>query len=822
MAYPCDALMNQRIRPLFRTAALVIAGAAAVFAGTAQAGVDFSREILPLLSENCFQCHGPDANHRKADLRLDMEEDAKKERDGVAAIVPGKRAASLIYLRMTSTDSDEVMPPPEAHKKITPAQVELIGQWIDEGANWGLHWAFTRIEKPTTPTLEAPSAAADTSNAIDAFVRANLARLLLQPSEPADRTTLIRRLSLDLRGLPPTPEEVDAFVYNRSLNAYETVVDRFLDSPQYGERMAWDWLDAARYADSNGYQGDNERTMWPWRDWVVSAFNRNIPWNDFTVWQLAGDLLPGATFEQKLATGFARNHMINGEGGRIPAENRVDYVMDMSETMGTVWMALTVNCARCHDHKFDPLKQREYYELFAFFNQTPVDGSGGNPQTPPNLAVPSEEQKAEIARLNDTIVDAAKTLKEIDVATTLGEDPTANGTKRLKELESFLGDYTEKFKRLRELNEQRDRITASIPRVMVMADVQKNKQRKSFLLDHGLYNEPRQEVSAAVPDWLPQIPDGYDSNRLGLAQWLVSRDHPLTARVTVNRFWQQFFGMGIVKTPEDFGVQAEFPSHPELLDWLAADFMESGWDVKRLVRQIVTSDTYKQSSRATAEMIERDPDNRLLARATRHRMPSWMIRDQALAAAGLLVPDVGGAPVKPYQPPGVWADVTFGKKRYQQDSGAGLYRRSLYTFWRRIIGPTMFFDSAARQVCEVKVARTNSPLHALSTLNDVTYVEAARALAARVMHESGATAEDQIQRAFRLVMARMPNADETAVLGQSYTRIHQQFADDPAAAESYLKNGTLTVKSSAAPADLAALSAVCLSILNLDEALNRE
>ncbi|MGK0187999.1 MAG: hypothetical protein ACI9R3_003791 [Verrucomicrobiales bacterium] len=806
------------IRSHFLTHVLLFTAFGVVFVSPAVAEVRFSREILPLLSENCFQCHGPDANHRKADLRLDIEEDAKRTREGgAAAIVPGKREASMIYQRMTSADPDEVMPPPEVHKKITREQVELIGQWIDEGAPWGVHWAFTKIERPEAP--EVPGI----SNAIDAFVWAKLTELKLDHSVPANRATLIRRLSLDLRGLPPTLEEVDAFLYDRSLDAYERIVDRFLESPQYGERMSWDWLDAARYADSNGYQGDNERTMWPWRDWVVDAFNRNVAWDDFTVWQLAGDLLPDATFEQKLATGFCRNHMINGEGGRIPAENRVDYVMDMSETMGTVWMALTVNCARCHDHKFDPLKQREYYELFAFFNQSPVDGSGGNPQTAPNLAVPSEEQKAAAARLNGEIIDAAKTLKAIDVTATLGDDPTSGGSKRLKELENFLGDYTTKLKSLRELNEQRDGVFAAVPKVMVMADI--DKPRKSFLLDHGLYNEPRQEVTAAVPDWLPQIPDGYSGDRLGLAKWLVARDHPLTARVTVNRFWQQFFGIGIVKTPEDFGVQADFPVHPELLDWLAADFLDSGWNVKRLVRQIVTSETYKQSSRATPEMIERDPKNRLLARAPRHRIPSWMIRDQALAAAGLLVPEIGGAPVKPYQPPGVWADVTFGNKRYTQDTGTGLYRRSLYTFWRRIIGPTMFFDSAARQICEVKVARTNSPLHALSTLNDVTYVEAARALAQRVMRDVGdepAAAEEQIERAFRLVLSRIPNAEEVAVLHRSLERLRSQFAKDPASAQLYLANGTLDVNSAAALQDLAALSAVCLSILNLDEALNRE
>ncbi|MCB1100110.1 MAG: PSD1 domain-containing protein [Verrucomicrobiae bacterium] len=803
--------MIRRANLLLYTAAVWIAVSSGL--QSADGKVSFSREILPLLSNNCFQCHGPDANHRKADLRLDVEEEAKKVRDASSAVVPGSRSESTVYQRLISTDPDEVMPPAEAHKTISRAEVELIGKWIDEGAEWGVHWAFTRIERPPAPDV------AGAATAIDAFIRNKLADVQLSPSEPAERASLIRRLSLDLRGLPPTPDEVDDFVYDRSLNAYEKIVERYLDSPQYGERMAWEWLDAARYADSNGYQGDRERTMWPWRDWVVSALNRNVPWDDFTVWQLAGDLLPDATFEQRLATGFCRNHMINGEGGRIPAENRVDYVMDMSETAGTVWMALTVNCARCHDHKFDPLKQREYYELFAFFDQTPVDGGGGDPQTPPTLTVPSDADSAEIARLDQEIVDAARVLKEVDVATTLGNDPAARNTKQLKELESLLGDYASKLKSLRELSEQRDRVISSLPKVMVMADME--KPRKSFLLDRGLYTAPKEEVTAAVPDWLPRIPDGYSGNRLGLAKWLVSREHPLTARVTVNRFWQQFFGIGIVKTPEDFGVQGEFPVHPELLDWLAADFMDSGWDVKHLIRQIVTSDTYKQSSHATTALIERDPKNRLLAHAPRYRMPSWMIRDQALAAAGLLVPEIGGAPVKPYQPPGVWEDVSFGNKRYEQDKGAALYRRSIYTFWRRIIGPTAFFDSAARQVCEVKVARTNSPLHALGTLNDVTYVEAARALAERSIPVAGG-ARERIAHAFRLVLARHASTQELDVLSAAFDRLREEFSTDPEAAAHYLQVGTLPRAETVSPTDHAALAAVCLTILNLDEALNRE
>ncbi len=853
-------------------------------------------------------------------------------------------------------------------------------------------------------------------------------------------------MTLDLTGLPPTPAEVDACLADRDPAAYEKLVDRLLASPAFGERMAWDWLDAARYADSNGYQGDGDRTMWPWRDWVVEAFNRNLPYDQFTVWQLAGDLLPDATFEQKLATGFCRNHPINGEGGRISEENRVDYVMDMAETMATVWLGLTTNCCRCHDHKFDPLKQRDYYRLLAFFNQTPVDGGGGNPQTPPVLDVarpssssssprhrrrtlharsaskprppcsgelaagqPAWEQQqlaggastawkslkptaatavtqtlsiqgddsilaggpnpakdtytvtatTDVDRLTAIRLEALRdpsltqnglarsdsgnfVLTEFEVSLTrpgdtapqpikfgsaqatfeqngfkigfafdgnpssgwavhegrfvdreheavfvlvepvvvgagsvltftlrhdsphishnLGRfrlsvtgqaDPKLSGgqqpllaalnvaaAQRSAEQTKLVADsYYQSDEAYRKLLDQRQQSEKQLSnlrngsvKVMVMQDMP--QPRKTFLLERGLYNKPADEVTAGVPGSLPPLAADLPANRLGLARWLVSAEQPLTARVTVNRIWQQLFGIGLVKTTEDFGVQGEMPKHLELLDWLAADFRDSGWNLQALVKRIVTSHVYRQSSKVSPAAAERDPDNRLLARGPRFRLPSWMLRDQALAASGLLVTRLGGPPVNGYQPPGVWEEATFGGRGYRQDHGDALYRRSLYTFWRRIIAPTMFFDSAARQVCTVKVLRTNTPLHALLTLNDVTFVEAARALAERVLltespgsGEPGtgeATAGARVDEVFRRILARRALAGERTILLAGLERSRAEFRAAPDAAKKLLSVGESKRNEQLDPIEHAAWTSLCLAVLNLDEALNKE
>ncbi len=800
--------------------------------------IAFSRDIRPILAGHCFKCHGPDEASREADLRLDTEVGARKAletEDGVTKLLG----------RITSHDPDLVMPPPDAKKPLKPAQIQLLTRWVEAGAAWGSHWAFEPLVAAVVPEF-ATDQAASLRNPIDHFVQARLAAHGVLHSPEASRETLVRRATLDLTGLPPTPEEVDAFVSDTSDDAWEKTVDRLLSSPAYGERMAWSWLDAARYADSNGYQGDNERTMWPWRDWVIDAFNRNLPYDDFTVWQLAGDLLPEATFEQKLATGFCRNHMINGEGGRIAEENRVDYVLDMSETTGTVWLGLTMNCCRCHDHKFDPLTQYDYYRLSAFFNQTPVDGGGGNAQTPPVLEAPSSEQRQRVAEIEAQLAEVSQRMrqrkKELDsnnslipVAQISDEKPTPEQREQVAAAHratdpAYAALLAEQEKLQKSLNDLR----GSFPKVMVMQDMP--EPRKTWVLTRGIYSKHGDEVTANVPEKLPQLPPGETINRLALARWIVSNDNPLTARVTVNRFWQQFFGIGLVKTTEDFGVQGEIPIHQDLLDWLAADFRQHGWDVKRLIRQIVISHTYRQTSRiatrhaegenASGEThglsYEDDPENRYLSRGPRFRLPSWVLRDQALAAGGLLVRDMGGPPVKGYQPAGVWEETTFGRKQYEQDHGDALFRRSLYTFWRRIIAPTMFFDNATRQTCTVKSFRTNTPLHALLTLNDVTFVESARALAEHVLMAEIADDTGRIDAVFRRLLARRATDSEKTILLAAVSRSRGEFQADPDAAMKLLAIGESKRNEQLDSIEHAVWTSLALAVMNLDEALTKE
>ncbi len=826
------------------TLALVLSWSSSAWA--AEDKVSFSRDVLPIFSDYCFKCHGPSEQGREAELRLDMQDGALAVHEGKAIVKPGDLAASELIRRIVSKDLDEVMPPPKAKHDLTPQQIETLKRWVAEGAVWGKHWAFEPLVSPAVPVV--PAGFGTVVNPIDSFVLARLQREGLAASPPADKATLIRRLSLDLTGLPPTPEEVDAFLADDSPAAYEQLVDRLLASPRYGERMVWEWLEAARYADSNGYQGDGERTMWPWRDWAIAAFNRNMPYDQFSVWQLAGDQLPEATREQKLATGFLRNHMINGEGGRIAAENRVDYVMDMSETTGTVWLALTMNCCRCHDHKFDPISNADYYSLFDFFNQTPVDGGGGNPQTPPVLDLPTPEQTQQLEAVNaeqakavaeltalekDFFVVAEGPLSKSKRAANLTEEqkkildqPAGDrDSGRLQKLIEMLGDiehepYLKQIETLKSVVERRNGINGGIARVMIMAD--QPTPRETFILTKGLYNKPTEiKVSANTPHALPPMPAEAAKNRLGLAHWLVSKENPLTPRVVVNRYWQQLFGIGLVKTSEDFGVQGEKPSHPELLDWLAVEFRDGGWNLKALMKRIVMSATYRQSSHVTPALVEHDPQNRWLARGARYRLPSWMIRDQALAASGLFVEKVGGAPVRPYQPEGVWEEATFGGKRYTPDTGESLYRRSVYTFWRRIIGPTMFFDVAPRQTCIVKPVRTNTPLQALAVMNDVQYIEAARALAERAMHASP-DRDGRIAFAFRRLLGRQPKPDEIAVLASSYNRQFAEYTQSPTDAASLLKQGASPRDAALNVPEHAALTGVTLILLNLDETLTRE
>ncbi len=796
--------------------------------------MDFDREVRPILSEHCFACHGPDGEQRQAGLRLDTREGLLGSAGRPAPFLPGNPEGSEAIARILAEDPAERMPPPEAKRPLTLEQIQILRLWTAEGAKWRRHWAFEPIARPALPAVSDSGWA---RNAIDLFIRHRLEEETLAPAAEASREELIRRLSLDLHGLPPAPAAVDAFVQDPAPDAYERLLDHLFASPRYGERMVWDWLDAARYADSNGYQGDRERTMWPWRDWAAKALNDNLPFDEFTVFQLAGDLLPKPGREHILATGFNRNHMINGEGGRIPEENRVDYVMDMTETVGTVWLGLTFNCCRCHDHKFDPLSQRDYYGLFAFFNQTPVDGGGGDPQTPPVLAAPTKRQQARQTRLNKARQTAEQTLRQwerrtletgkpggdTEIRKILDTDIAKRNDQQLDQLIEHAAarhaGYSRQLQSLKKLRQQQADLDRKIAKVMVMQD--RKESRETFILERGLYNKPGASVIAATPPALPPMPDSAAKNRLGLACWLVSPSNPLTARVFANRQWALFFGQGLVATPEDFGAQGERPSHPKLLDWLAAEFISSGWDIKRLQKQILMSAAYRQSSRATPTKQERDPENRLCSRGPRYRLPSWMIRDQALAASSLLVDDIGGPPVKPYQPAGVWADFTFGKKRYQAGKGPTLYRRSLYTFWRRIIGPTMFFDAAKRQTCVVKSARTNTPLHALATLNDTTYIEAARALAAQSM-ATAAAPEDRLSAAFRRVAGRRPQAEEMQILLEQWEAARNSFAGNREAAAALLAVGDSAPDAALDPVEHAAYTAVCSLILNLDETLSKQ
>jgi hypothetical protein len=788
------------------------------------AAVDFSRDIQPILSENCYHCHGPDAAKRKGDLRLDNEKAAKSD-----AILPGKADDSELVKRIFSSDPEEVMPTPKSNRKLTEAQKQLVKQWIAEGAKWGKHWAFEPMKRPTVP--------AGAKHPIDAFVNRKLTEAGLKPNPTASRETLVRRLSLDLTGLPPSASS--------DKSDLSDIIERLLSSPHFGERWAWDWLDAARYADSNGYQGDPERTMWPWRDWVVKAINDNMPYDQFTIWQLAGDLLPNATTEQKLASGFNRNHMINGEGGRIAEETRVENVMDRVETTGTVWMGLTLSCTKCHDHKFDPLTQRDYFALYDVFNQTSEDGKGRSGQAAPAMDISTPAELARTVKANAAVGKiaaeveayelkkfpraAGKPLTESEAINLPGNlpstlakaEPKNRGVDALLEAIGYFkgkdAAYVAVLNKL--LAAQREKAAASnaVTKVMVMDTLP--AARETLILDKGAYDKPlTTKVSFTTPAVLPAMAKDATKDRLGLAQWLVNRDNPLTARVTVNRFWQSLFGIGLVKTAEDFGVQGEMPPHRELLDWLAAEFMESGWDVKHLIKLIVTSETYQRSSQFTVHGSQLDPDNRLLAHGPRFRMPSWMLRDQALALSGLLNPKLGGPSVKPYQPEGIWEEATFGKKTYVQDHGDALYRRTLYVFWRRIVGPTMLFDNSTRQVCAVKATRTNTPLHALVTLNDTTFVEAARVLAEKVMKSPGDDAQ-HLRQAFQIVTHRPTKPEEFIVLQKQLTRLRQQSDKDAA---KLLQVGEAKSDATLNPAEHAAWTSLCLMLLNLDEVVTKE
>lgn len=987
----------------------------------AKTKIDFNREIRPILSDNCFQCHGPDEKTRKAKLRLDTPE-------GLAKVVDLKQPEkSELLVRIHSTDKQEVMPPPSTGKKITPQQSALLKEWISQGAEYQAHWAFIPPKKVPVPASPEAAKMGWQQNPLDAFLYHSMLKQGLSPSPRADRSTLIRRVTLDLTGLPPTPEEVDAFLKDNSPDAYEKLVERLLKSPRYGERMTLDWLDAARYADTHGYHIDSGRDMTRWRDWVIRAFNENKPYDQFTIEQIAGDLLPNATIQQKIASGFNRNHMINFEGGAIPEEYQTAYVVDRVNTTATVFLGLTMACAQCHDHKYDPISQRDFYRFYAFFNNVPergLDGNKGN--AVPLLKAPSDEMEKLIASLREKLsniekkfsgdwpeadqaqaewekmpkelvwnqpknlslvsqgkakitpqkdgsyllsgpnpatdvltfkldkADSFSALKlevlpddsltakgpgrssngnlvltgfkilrdgkplklkkfsadfsqetfpasellnsnkgwaiypqvgkphflvaELSEATKAGDDltvivefnspfaqhtagkvrlsqtdhPQPHGAGLSAEISTALKipmkDRTEAQKKLvreffrknvfplgreldqgaNELRQEINRLISNVPDSMVMEEMP--KPRDTFILERGQYDKKGEKVTAGVPSALPPLPKDAPVNRLGLAQWLVSAEQPLTARVTVNRYWQMFFGTGLVKSSEDFGSQGELPSHPELLDWLAVDFRESGWDVKRLVKMIVTSQAYQQSSAVTKEHLAKDPENRLLARQSRLRLPAEFIRDQALAVSGLLNPEIGGKSVSPYQPAGIWEELAsradgdnWTAQKYKQDKGKDLYRRTMYTFWKRTAPPPslMTFDAPDRETCVVRRARTNTPLQALVTMNDPTYVEASRKLAERIIKEGGNTTESRIQFAFKLLAARSASEKELGIIRRLLEAQTTAFNADKLKAKKLLQVGESPVDEKLDEVELAAWTLVANALLNLDEMINR-
>ena len=839
--------------------------------------IDYNRDIRPILSENCFACHGPDANKRKAGLRLDVRDGAIKPlKSGETAVVPGDTGHSAMLARILSDDADEHMPPEETGKKVTAAQAEVLRRWVQEGAVWKGLWSLEAPKKPELPEVKNSTWS---KNAIDRFVLERLEKEGLNPSPEADRPTLLRRLSLDLTGLPPTTAEVDAFTQDASPNAYEKAVDHFLASPHYGERMALEWLDAARFADTHGYHIDSGRDMTRWRDWVIHAFNTNTPFDVFTVEQLAGDLLPNPTLEQKIASGFHRNNMVNFEGGAVPEEYLTAYNVDRVNTTGAVWLGLTVGCTQCHDHKYDPISQKDFYQLYAFFNgvaEKGLDGARGN--AAPVMSVGTPAQNQEIAKLTSAIDAIEKKLvvanaswdaaqltwekeettrpdagsvgvvagpREIkssggakldvpsNVASLLRLPNEARSDKNKAEIRTwFRANLMPEYKSLRDqankLKKQLVEANANLPSTMVMQDLA--KPRDTFILMRGQYDKPGEKVTPNTPACLPPMPTDAPKNRLGLARWLVDPGHPLTARVIVNRYWQMYFGTGLVKTAEDFGTQGEYPTHPELLDWLATEFIASHWDVKGMQKRIVMSATYRQASHATPELIVKDPEDRLLARAPRFRLQAEFVRDQALAVSGLLNREIGGKSVSPYQPPGLWEELmsrsdgaNFTAQSYVQSHGPDLYRRGMYTFWKRTSPPASLttFDAPDREVCTVRRGRTNTPLQALALMNDPTYVEAARKLAERAMTEGGATAEERIAYVYRIVLARSPRPQELAVLRNVFDQEWSGYRRNAEGALKLICVGESARNEKLDASEHAAWTMVCSAILNLDETVTK-
>jgi len=813
--------------------------------------VDFSRDIEPILSSRCYECHSEKKS--KSSFRIDDKTRAFQGGDsGKPFLIPGKSAQSQIILRVAGlVDADDVMP--AKGERLTAQQIGLLEAWIDQGAIWPdalrpPHWAYV---KPVRPALPKVRHAGWPRNPIDNFILARLEKEKLMPSEEADRVTLIRRVSLDLTGLPPTIEEVDAFVADKSEDAYGQLVDRLLASPHFGERWARVWLDLARYADSHGYEKDPPRSMWPYRDWVINAFNRNMPFDQFTIEQIAGDMLPNATQAQKIASGFNRNTMINTEGGVDQEQSRVETIVDRVNTTSTVWLGSTMACAQCHNHKYDPFSQKEYYQFFAFLNNADE----------PRFDVATTEQAARKKQVSSDVTrleaEFKKVTPELTAAQTAWESKATNDlalpvgvtnkpasvadiptnivdilkvapATRTSEQRDQIFDYfrsqAPELKTVRdqlaEARKAQDELKQAIPTTLVMQE--RAEPRETHVLIRGNFLNPADRVYPGVPSVLPPLPKGESTNRLTLARWLVSTENPLTARVTMNRFWEQIFGHGLVETVEDFGTQGERPTHPELLDWMSTEFMRRSWNMKAMLRLIVTSATYRQSSRSTPELIERDPYNRLYARGPRFRVPAEAVRDIALEASGLLSPKVGGPSVYPYQPDGIWTQL-YSSDQWVTSKGEDKYRRGIYTFWRRTSTYPAFmsFDAPSRELICPRRQRSNTPLQALTTLNDPSFIEAAQALARRVVKESKGDTKADVTYAFRLCVARPPRAEETKRLVALYQQELAQFKQDSTAAEKLATGDLGKPPEGTSVEKLAAWTVVANVLLNLDETITK-
>jgi hypothetical protein len=825
--------------------AFLLAGSAARADRPLPATVDFNRDVRPILADNCYACHGPDKNKRKARLRLDEKAGLFSSHGSTRLIVPGKPEQSELFRRVITADAEERMPDPKSGKKLSDRQIALLKKWIEQGAEWKGHWAYLKPVRPPLPAVDEPGFV---HTPVDRFILARLREESLVHAPEADRVTLVRRLYFDLLGLPPEKGEVDAFVNDRDPNAYEKLVDRLLASPHYGERMAMYWLDLVRYADSIGYHSDNPMNVSPYRDYAIHAFNVNKPFDQFTVEQLAGDLLPNPTTEQKVASAYNRLLQTTEEGGAQPKEYEAKYAADRVRNLSAVWLGTTMGCCQCHDHKFDPFTMRDFYSMASFFADVQEAAVG---RREPGIPVPSGEQAAALQKLDEQMAPLQKVLAtqtpELDAAEPRWEaglrvadvrklpkplvdallrEPGKRTPQQKQEVAAHYRTVAPELKATRDelaaLKRQRDALDAAVPRCLISVA---GSPRVVHLLQRGNWlDESGPVMSPATPPVLPPLGvTGRRATRLDLAHWLVSRDNPLTARVFTNRLWKLFFGQGLSKSLEDLGSQGEAPTHPELLDYLAVEFMDSGWDVKHVVKLLVLSGTYRQSSKPTDEQKERDPYNRLLARQGRFRLDAEMVRDNALALSGLLVGKVGGPSVKPYQPAGYWAALNFPPREWQSDKGEGLYRRGLYTHWQRTFPhPSLLaFDAPSREECCVDRPRSNIPQQALVLLNDPTYVEAARVFAERILKEGGAGVEDRIRWAFGCALSRQPRDEEVKVLAALYAKHAREYTQDAESARKLLGTGDHPLPEDADVAELAAWTSVARAILNLHETITR-